>query len=108
MVANGAGLGLATNDMLTDAGGKPANFMDIRTTARSFDIARGVEMLLSDPQVQVILLNIHGGGMTAADTVAEGVNFAYSRAKRKLPVVAHCRSQRRMGHQHTSRPESAG
>jgi succinyl-CoA synthetase beta subunit len=57
--------------------------------ARSFDIARGVEMLLSDPQVQVLLLNIHGGGMTAADTVAEGVNFAYSRAKRKLPVVAH-------------------
>ncbi len=89
VVANGAGLGLATNDMITDAGGKPANFMDIRTTARSFDVARGVEMLLSDPQVQVLLLNIHGGGMTAADTVAEGVNFAYSRAKRKLPVVAH-------------------
>lgn len=89
VVTNGAGLGLATNDMITDAGGKPANFMDIRTTARSFDIARGVEMLLTDPQVQVLLLNIHGGGMTAADTVAEGVNFAYSRAKRKLPVVAH-------------------
>jgi succinyl-CoA synthetase beta subunit len=89
VVANGAGLGLATNDMVTDAGGKPANFMDIRTTARSFDVARGVEMLLSDPQVQVILLNIHGGGMTAADTVSEGVNFAYSRARRKLPVVAH-------------------
>jgi succinyl-CoA synthetase beta subunit len=89
VVANGAGLGLATNDMITDAGGKPANFMDIRTTARSFDIARGVEMLLSDPQVRVILLNIHGGGMTAADTVAEGVTFAYSRAGRKLPVVAH-------------------
>lgn len=89
VVANGAGLGLASNDMITDAGGKPANFMDIRTTARSFDVARGVELLLSDPQVQVLLLNIHGGGMTAADTVAEGVNFAYSRAKRKLPVVAH-------------------
>lgn len=89
VVTNGAGLGLATNDMITDAGGKPANFMDIRTTARSFDVARGVELLLSDPQVQVLLLNIHGGGMTAADTVAEGVNFAYSRAKRKLPVVAH-------------------
>ncbi|MDA3857682.1 MAG: acetate--CoA ligase family protein [Roseovarius sp.] len=89
VVANGAGLGLATNDMITDAGGKPANFMDIRTTARSFDVARGVELLLSDPTVKVILLNIHGGGMTAADTVAEGVNFAYSRAARKLPVIAH-------------------
>lgn len=89
VLANGAGLGLATNDMITDAGGAPANFMDIRTTARSFDVARGVELLLSDPQVKVILLNIHGGGMTAADTVAEGVSFAYSRAARRLPVIAH-------------------
>lgn len=89
VVANGAGLGLATNDMIMDAGGKPANFMDIRTTARSFDVAKGVELLLSDPQAKVILLNIHGGGMTAADTVAEGVNFAYSRSARRLPVVAH-------------------
>lgn len=89
VLANGAGLGLATNDMITDAGGDPANFMDIRTTARSFDVARGVELLLSDPQVKVLLLNIHGGGMTAADTVAEGVSFAYSRATRRLPVIAH-------------------
>lgn len=89
VLANGAGLGLATNDMIIDAGGDPANFMDIRTTARSFDVARGVELLLCDPQVKVILLNIHGGGMTAADTVAEGVSFAYSRATRKLPVIAH-------------------
>lgn len=89
VLANGAGLGLATNDMITDAGGEPANFMDIRTTARSFDVARGVELLLADPQVKVILLNIHGGGMTAADTVAEGVSFAYSRTKRRLPVIAH-------------------
>jgi len=43
VVVNGAGLGLATNDMIIDAGGKPANFMDIRTTATSMDIARGVE-----------------------------------------------------------------
>lgn len=89
VLANGAGLGLATNDMITDAGGNPANFMDIRTTARSFDVARGVELLLSDPKVKVLLLNIHGGGMTAADTVAEGVSFAYSRTTRRLPVIAH-------------------
>ncbi|MFP7675789.1 succinate--CoA ligase subunit beta [Marivita sp. S0852] len=89
VVANGAGLGLATNDMIIDAGGKPANFMDIRTTAKSFDIAKGVELLLADPQIKVILMNIHGGGMTAADTVAEGVNFAYSRSDHHLPVVAH-------------------
>lgn len=89
VVANGAGLGLATHDMIVDAGGVPANFMDIRTTATSFDVAKGVELLLEDPAVRVILLNVHGGGMTSSDTVAEGVNFAYSRSKRALPVIAH-------------------
>lgn len=93
VVANGAGLGLATNDMIVDAGGDPANFMDIRTTASSFDVAKGVELLLREPHVKVILLNIHGGGMTSADTVAEGVNFAYSRSDRKLPVIAHMSGQ---------------
>lgn len=89
VVANGAGLGLAINDMLVDAGGKPANFMDIRTTASSMDVARGVEILLADDRVSAILLTIHGGGMTSADTVAEGVNFAYAKTNRKLPVVAY-------------------
>lgn len=88
VVVNGAGLGLATNDMIVDAGGSPANFMDIRTTATSFDIAKGVELLLKDKAVKAILLNVHGGGMTVCDTVAEGVAFAYSRSDRKLPVVA--------------------
>lgn len=88
VVVNGAGLGLATNDMIVDANGTPANFMDIRTTATSFDIAAGVELLLKDPQVKVLLLNVHGGGMTVCDTVAEGVAFAYSRADRKVPCVA--------------------
>lgn len=88
VVVNGAGLGLATNDMIMDAGGQPANFMDIRTTASSFDIAKGVELLLRDTSVKAILLNVHGGGMTVCDTVAEGVAFAYSRNDRKLPVVA--------------------
>lgn len=88
VIVNGAGLGLATNDMIVDAGGRPANFMDIRTTATSFDIARGVEMLLADKRVKALLLNVHGGGMTVCDTVAEGVAFAYSRSERKLPCVA--------------------
>ncbi len=93
VVVNGAGLGLATNDMLVDAGGRPANFMDIRTTAKSFDIARGVELLLRDVNVKAILLNVHGGGMTTCDTVAEGVAFAYSRNDRKLPVAVRLAGQ---------------
>lgn len=93
VVVNGAGLGLATNDMIVDAGGKPANFMDIRTTATSMDIARGVEILLQEPSVSAILLNVHGGGMTVCDTVAEGVNFAYSRNKGTKPVIARLAGQ---------------
>ncbi|MFN3211139.1 MAG: succinyl-CoA synthetase subunit beta, partial [Roseovarius sp.] len=93
VVVNGAGLGLATNDMIIDAGGMPANFMDIRTTATSMDIARGVELLLQEPTVTAILLNVHGGGMTVCDTVAEGVNFAYSRNKGTKPVVARLAGQ---------------
>lgn len=88
VIVNGAGLGLATNDMIVDANGRPANFMDIRTTATSFDIAKGVELLLKDNRVKAILLNVHGGGMTVCDTVAEGVAFAYQRNDRKVPVVS--------------------
>ncbi|MEM6385310.1 MAG: ATP-grasp domain-containing protein [Pseudomonadota bacterium] len=88
VVVNGAGLGLATNDMIVDQGGQPANFMDIRTTATSFDIARGVELLLQDANVKVLLLNVHGGGMTVCDTVAEGVALAYSRSDNKLRCIA--------------------
>lgn len=93
VIVNGAGLGLATNDMIADAGGRPANFMDIRTTATSFDIAKGVEILLKDPAVTALLLNVHGGGMTVCDTVAEGVAFAYSRSTRKPPVIARLAGQ---------------
>lgn len=93
VVVNGAGLGLATNDMLIEAGGKPANFMDIRTTATSFQIARGVELLLADPKIKAILVNVHGGGMTVCDTVAEGVSFAYSRADRHPPLAVRFAGQ---------------
>ncbi|MCR9112621.1 MAG: succinyl-CoA synthetase subunit beta [Rhodobacteraceae bacterium] len=93
VVVNGAGLGLATHDMLTEANGKPANFMDIRTTATSLNIAKGVELLLQDPKVRCILLNIHGGGITLGDTVAEGVSIAYGHSSRKVPLVARMAGQ---------------
>ena len=47
VVVNGAGLALATLDMLVEAGGRPSNFMDIRTTATSIDVAYGVELILA-------------------------------------------------------------
>ena len=80
VVCNGAGLALATNDMLIDAGGRPASFMDIRTTASSLDIAYGLGVIFDNPLVRVILINIHGGGMQRCDTVAEGIAVAMRRA----------------------------
>ena len=87
LVANGAGLGLATLDMLREAGGAPANFMDIRTTATSLDVAHGFALLLDNPKVRVLLINVHGGGMQPCDTIAEGLGIAMRRTGRSLPTV---------------------
>lgn len=87
MVANGAGLGLATLDMVVAASGRPANFMDVRTTATSLDIAHGFRLLLDRPETKAILINVHGGGMQPCDTIAEGLGIAMRRTGRVLPLV---------------------
>lgn len=87
LVANGAGLGLATLDMVRAANGRPANFMDIRTTATSLDVAYGFSLLLNNPAVRSILVNVHGGGMQPCDTVADGLGIAMRRTGRTLPTV---------------------
>lgn len=87
VVVNGAGLGLATLDMLRAAGGTPANFMDIRTTAKSLDIAQGIGLVLDNPKVKVILVNVYGGGMQPCDTIIEGLGIAFRRKGRVLPLV---------------------
>jgi succinyl-CoA synthetase beta subunit len=87
LVANGAGLGLATLDMVRAANGRPANFMDIRTTATSLDVAYGFALLLNNPAVRSILVNVHGGGMQPCDTIADGLGIAMRRTGRALPTV---------------------
>lgn len=86
-VVNGAGLGLATLDMIRAAGGAPANFMDIRTTAKSMDVAQGISLVLDNPKAKVLLVNVFGGGMQPCDTIAEGLGIAFRRHPRRLPVV---------------------
>jgi succinyl-CoA synthetase beta subunit len=88
LAVNGAGLGLATLDLVYDAKGRPANFMDIRTTATSQDVAFGIGLLLDNPAVKVILVNVHGGGMQPCDTIADGVGMAMRKTGRSLPIVA--------------------
>ncbi len=86
-VVNGAGLALATLDMIVAAGGSPANFMDIRTTAKSLDIAQGISLVLENPRAKVLLVNVFGGGMQPCDTIAEALGIAFRKSKRILPVV---------------------
>ena len=87
VVVNGAGLALATLDMIADSGGKAANFMDVRTTASSLDVAYGLELILANRAVRSILVNVHGGGMQPCDTIAEGVGIAVRRAASAPPLV---------------------
>jgi succinyl-CoA synthetase beta subunit len=87
VAVNGAGLALATLDLIVDAGGRPANFMDVRTTATSLDIAHGFSLVLANPRTRVLLVNVHGGGMQRCDTVAEGLGIALRKSARRLPIV---------------------
>jgi len=87
VVVNGAGLALATIDSIVDAGGRPANFMDVRTTASSLDVAYGLELIVSNTAVRSILVNVHGGGMQRCDTIAEGLGIAMRKATRRPPLV---------------------
>ncbi|MGH6925914.1 MAG: ADP-forming succinate--CoA ligase subunit beta [Propylenella sp.] len=93
VVVNGAGLALATHDILCDCGGAPANFMDIRTSAMSLQIAKGIGLLLADPRVAVIFVNVHGGGMTSCDTIVEAMNIALRWSGRKVPIVVRLAGQ---------------
>jgi succinyl-CoA synthetase beta subunit len=61
--------------------------MDVRTTAKSLDIAHGVKMVLDNPRAKVMLVNVYGGGMQPCDTIVEGLGIAYRRSARALPLV---------------------
>jgi succinyl-CoA synthetase beta subunit len=87
VMVNGAGLALATVDILKQHGGEPADFMDVRPVATREQIATGFGMLLTDPKVKAILVNIYGGGILRCDTVAEGVAAACRDIGLGVPLV---------------------
>lgn len=72
----GAGLAMATMDLLADKGGAAANFADIRPGATRQHIAGGMKLLLTDPGVKAVLVNVIGGGIMRCDLVAEGIVWA--------------------------------
>jgi len=85
-IINGAGLAMATMDMIKLAGGAPANFLDIGGGASPERVAQAFRTVLSDGNVRVILVNIFAG-INRCDWVAEGVVQAYRAEKLTLPVV---------------------
>ncbi len=86
VICNGAGLTMATMDMILYYGGKPANFLDIGGGASRDRVREAVKLVLSNPKVKVLLLNIFGG-ITRCDEVAWGVVDAFKEVDRKIPVV---------------------
>ncbi len=72
-IVNGAGLALATLDMISREGGTPANFMDVRGGADAFHVGRAVEITASNPRTKVMLINMFGG-LTLCDEIAEGIH----------------------------------
>ncbi len=85
-MVNGAGLAMATMDVIKLAGGMPANFLDVGGGATVEMVKNGLKILVSDPKVKAILINIFGG-ILRCDTLAKGLIEATSEIKLQVPVV---------------------
>jgi succinyl-CoA synthetase beta subunit len=85
-MVNGAGLAMATMDIIKYAGGSPANFLDVGGGANAEQIKNAFRILLSDQAVKAVFINIFGG-ILRCDTLATGVVAAARELKVKLPIV---------------------
>ena len=85
-MVNGAGLAMTTMDLVKRAGGEPANFLDIGGGARAEKVAHAMRLILADPKVDAILVNIFGG-ITRGDEVARGLIEARNQQTRDVPMV---------------------
>ncbi|MDQ6729100.1 MAG: ADP-forming succinate--CoA ligase subunit beta [Actinomycetota bacterium] len=86
ILANGAGLSMSTLDVVAEAGGAPANFLDAGGGSRAEAITSAVEVILSDAKVKAVLFNIFGG-ITRCDEVARGLIEAFQRINPTVPFV---------------------
>lgn len=89
-MVNGAGLAMATCDIITLHGGQPANFLDVGGGATADAVKEAFKIITSDPKVQALLVNIFGGIMRC-DIIAEGIIAATKELKLKVPII--CRLQ---------------
>jgi succinyl-CoA synthetase beta subunit len=86
IIGNGAGLVMSTLDLVQQAGGAAANFLDVGGGADAELMATSLEVILSDPAVRSVLVNIFGG-ITRGDVVAEGILDALKRVEAHVPIV---------------------
>ena len=86
ILGNGAGLVMSTLDVVAQAGGKPANFLDAGGGSKAEAITSAVEVILSDPKVKAVLFNIFGG-ITRCDEVARGLIEAFAQISPQVPFV---------------------
>src|ERR687891_2497709 len=86
ILGNGAGLVMSTLDVVAQAGGRPANFLDAGGGSKAEAITSAVEVILSDPKVTAVLFNIFGG-ITRCDEVANGLVEAFKQIDVKVPFV---------------------
>ncbi len=86
-MVNGAGLAMATMDIVKHYGGEPANFLDIGGGAKADKVATALRIILADPKVKAVLFNIFGG-ITRGDEVANGILQALEEVKTDIPMVA--------------------
>ena len=86
-MVNGAGLAMATMDIIKHFGGSPANFLDIGGGARAERVATALRLILADTNVKVVLFNIFGG-ITRCDEVAKGILVAFEEVQPAVPLVA--------------------
>jgi succinyl-CoA synthetase beta subunit len=86
IIANGAGLAMSTVDIVSQVGGKPANFLDIGGGANADVMAGALEVINNDPAVKSIFINIFGG-ITKGDEVANGIVTAMDRVEIDVPIV---------------------
>jgi succinyl-CoA synthetase beta subunit len=86
ILANGAGLSMSTLDVVAEAGGAPANFLDAGGGSRADAITSAVEVILSDDKVKAVLFNIFGG-ITRCDEVAKGLIEAFKQINPTVPFV---------------------
>ena len=86
-LASGAGLSLATLDAIKLIGGEPANFLDVPPVAQVDRVKQALRLVISDPDVESILVNVFGGGIMRCDTIADALIMVNREAPIRVPLI---------------------